>query len=59
MKESKQRSIIKGLSYRFMATFATMSVTYAFTSDISSAFHIGLADFVVKLILYFTNERTC
>ncbi|MWN74819.1 DUF2061 domain-containing protein [Labilibaculum sp. A4] len=31
--------------------------TYAFTSNISSAFHIGVAYFVVKLILYFTNER--
>lgn len=57
MKESKQRSIIKGLSYRAMATVATMGVTYAYTSDISSAVHIGLADFFVKLILYFANER--
>lgn len=57
MKETKQRSIVKGFSYRIMATLATMSVTYAYTSDISSAVHIGLADFLIKLMLYFTNER--
>ncbi len=57
MRESKKRSVIKGVSYRLMATGATMSVTYLFTSSLESSLKIGLADFLVKLSLYFINER--
>ncbi len=57
MRESKKRSVIKGISYRLMATAATMSVTYLFTSSLESSLKIGLADFLVKLSLYFINER--
>ncbi len=57
MKETKRRSIVKGLTYRVMATLATFTVAFLFTGDISSSVQIGLADFIVKLTLFFVNER--
>jgi len=55
--ETKKRSIVKGFTYRFLATIATGLVAYGFTKDIGSSIQIGSFDFVVKLTLYYVNDR--
>ena len=57
MKETRTRSIVKGLSYRVLATVATMTVAYLFTGNLMASVKVGLADSVVKFILYYLNER--
>lgn len=57
IKDSKARSVVKGVTYRLLATFATFSVAFAFTSDISTSVKVGLIDSVVKFVIYYLNER--
>ena len=57
MKETKKRSIIKGITYRLMATFATIGAAYALTGETAVSLQIGALDFFVKLTLYFINDR--
>jgi len=57
MKETKARSIVKAVTYRFSATIATLSVAYFFIGDVAIATQIGLLDTVVKFLLYYINER--
>lgn len=57
MKDSRTRSIVKGLIWRVIATGTTMSLVYISTGDLSLMAHIGLADVVIKLTLYYGHER--
>ena len=40
-----------------MATVATWTIAFAFTGEAERAFQIGAVDFVIKLSLYFLNDR--
>jgi len=57
MKESKRRSLIKALTYRALATIATFSVALVFTGNMGASIQIGMADFVIKMTLFFVNDR--
>jgi uncharacterized membrane protein len=57
MNEKKRRSIIKALTYRFLATIATFLIAYLFTSDLDLATRIGLFDSAIKFVLIYLNER--
>jgi uncharacterized membrane protein len=57
MKEQKRRSILKAVTYRTLATFATFTVAYILTGSLELATSIGLIDSVIKFILYYVNER--
>jgi adenylylsulfate kinase len=57
MRETKKRSLVKGISYRLQATVATSLLVYLIIGEIDLALQIGLADSVVKLAIYFFNER--
>ena len=57
MKESKRRSFIKALTYRALATIATFSVALVFTRNMDASIQIGMADFVIKMTLFFVNDR--
>lgn len=57
MKESKRRSLIKALTYRVMATVATFSVALIFTGNVSVSIQIGMVDFIIKMSLFFVNDR--
>lgn len=56
-KESKRRSIIKTLSWRFWATLTTAILVYIFTGKIELAVAVGGIEIVIKMILYFLHER--
>lgn len=55
--DSKLRSIVKGVSYRLLATCATFTVAFLLTGDASTALKVGLIDSVVKFAIYYLNER--
>ena len=57
MKETKQRSVIKAVTYRLLATIATFSLALIFTGSLEIATSIGVLDFIVKFSIYYLNER--
>ncbi|MHC4461909.1 MAG: DUF2061 domain-containing protein [Planctomycetota bacterium] len=56
-KDAHHRSILKALSWRVVATFATMSIVFAFTRKVALSAGVGAVEVVVKLILYYLHER--
>ena len=55
--ESRRRSIAKALSWRALAVMITAFVAYLFTDNAAFAMKIGVADSVVKLLVYYLHER--
>ena len=61
-EESHLRSLIKGISWRIVATADTILIVLLITCasgqcSIESAIEIGLIEFVVKLAIYYVHER--
>ena len=61
-KESHLRSVIKGISWRIIATADTIAVVLLVTClygecSIESAIKIGFLEFFVKLVVYYVHER--
>lgn len=56
-KESHLRSILKGLTWRFIATGTIIAIAYFKTGDVTLALEIGAIEFVFKLLLYYLHER--
>ncbi len=61
-KESHLRSVIKGISWRIIATADTIAVVLLVTClygecSIESAIKIGFLEFFVKLLVYYVHER--
>ena len=56
-KESRLRSIIKGVSWRIIATLTIIIIAYLKTGDVTLALQIGAIEFVIKFILYYIHER--
>lgn len=57
LKESHTRSILKGLSWRCIATFTIIVIVYWKTGSIQGALEIGAIEFVIKFLLYYFHER--
>jgi uncharacterized membrane protein len=55
--ETRRRSLAKAMSWRFFATFITMSVAFVITGELTFALEIGLLDTAVKFLTYFGHER--
>jgi len=56
-KDAHHRSILKAISWRVIATFATMSIVFAFTRKVVLSASVGAVEVVTKLILYYLHER--
>ncbi|GAA0871240.1 hypothetical protein GCM10009117_03860 [Gangjinia marincola] len=61
-KESHLRSLLKGISWRIIATTDTILVVLLITClfgqcSIQSAIAIGAAEFLIKLAVYYVHER--
>lgn len=56
-KESRLRSVLKGISWRFIATATIIVIAYFKTGDISFALELGAIEFVIKFALYYGHER--
>ena len=57
LRESRLRSLLKGISWRMLATATTILLARAFIGDWQTAFAIGGAEFVAKIALYYVHER--
>ncbi len=57
MKETHTRSMIKGVSYRILATILTMTIVFLFTDNVALSFGIGFSDLVIKAGAYYSHER--
>ncbi len=55
--ETKRRSLVKALSWRFVATFITMTIAFLVTGKLDLALEIGLLDTTIKFAAYFGHER--
>ncbi len=56
-KETHHRSIAKAISWRIIATAATIMIVFALTRKLELAAAAGAADVILKLILYYLHER--
>ena len=56
--ESHVRTIMKALSWRFIATLITFSVAWLATGKLALAVEIGIVDTLIKLGAYYFHERT-
>ena len=56
-KESRFRSLLKGLSWRFIATGTIIIIAWLKTGNVTLALEIGAIEFIIKLLLYYFHER--
>lgn len=56
-KESHLRSILKGLTWRVIATSTIIAIAWFKTGDVTLALEIGAIEFFIKLMLYYLHER--
>jgi uncharacterized membrane protein len=55
--DTKARSLIKGLTWRISASFATLLLVYVFTGNIVISASISILEVAFKLLLYYSHER--
>jgi uncharacterized membrane protein len=56
-KESHLRSILKGFTWRILATTTTITIAYIITGEVGDALTIGGIEFVGKIFIYYLHER--
>lgn len=56
-KETNQRSIAKGISWRVVATSTTIAIVYFFFDRLDLAIAAGMVETVLKVGLYWAHER--
>ena len=56
-KESRLRSVLKGISWRIIASGAIFVIAYFYTGEIDTAIGVTSIEFFVKLLLYYLHER--
>ena len=56
-RELHIRSIVKTVSWRFIATMTTFSLVWIFTGKLNTAVFVGGIEAVAKMIFYFLHER--
>ena len=55
--ETHLRSVVKGISWRVIATFVTTVVVWLISGEISLALFAGASDSLVKIGLFWGHER--
>jgi len=56
-KEPHYRSALKAMSWRIVATTATILIVFAFTGRLVLSAGVGGVEVIVKIILYYLHER--
>jgi len=57
MRERYQRSIVKAITWRVLASLTTMVVVYAFTRRFDTSLLVGAVEGMWKVVLYYVHER--
>lgn len=55
--DTRLRSLMKAVSWRFWGTFISFVVTYYYTKTISLAFTVSMMEMVVKIGVFYCHER--
>jgi adenylylsulfate kinase len=58
MNETHKRSILKGVTWRIIASGTTMVVVYVVTGNLTLVASVGIIDIVAKIFFYYLHERT-
>ena len=56
-RESRLRSVLKGFSWRILATLTTIAIAYIITGHVDNALKIGGYEFFIKMAVYYFHER--
>ena len=56
-RESRTRSILKGLTWRVLATTTTVLIAWFIGRDVKTALTIGGIEFFAKFFIYYMHER--
>lgn len=56
-EESHTRSLLKGVTWRVLATTTTVVIAWFVTGEVAQAFQIGFVEFFAKLAIYYMHER--
>jgi uncharacterized membrane protein len=56
-EESHTRSILKGITWRFVATMTTVVIAWLVIGEASIAFEIGFFEVFAKIAIYYLHER--
>jgi adenylylsulfate kinase len=56
-RDTNQRSIVKGISWRVVATTTTITIVYVFFDRLDLAIAAGMIETVLKVGLYWAHER--
>ena len=51
------RSVVKGISWRILATVVTTTVVFLYSGELTAAAIVGSFDALAKIILYWGHER--
>lgn len=57
MGEKRQRSILKGVTWRVFATADTLILAFLFTGSVRAALSIGVLEVLTKTLWYYFHER--
>lgn len=57
MKESRWRSLLKGITWRITGTLDTFVISYLITGKIKTAVSISAVEVITKVILFYGHER--
>ncbi len=57
LEESPIRSVVKAISWRVLASTATIILVLIFTGELATAMTVGAFEMFMKMILYFVHER--
>jgi len=57
MGASRKRSLLKTISWRAIATIATVILVYMFTGNLTISLGVGSLDAITKTVLYYLHER--
>jgi uncharacterized membrane protein len=55
--ESRTRSLMKGLTWRVLATLTTIVIAWLITGDVGTALQIGFIEVFAKIAIYYLHER--
>jgi uncharacterized membrane protein len=58
VRETHSRTVMKTVSWRFVATLTTMVIVYIFTGEFLLSIGVGAVEVVAKILFYYLHERT-
>ena len=57
LRESHTRSVLKGVTWRFVASATTYVISWRVTGDVSASLLIMSIEFFAKVFIYYLHER--